>query len=147
MRRILVLNGPSLNLLGERNPDLYGSQTLSDLIHDLQAAASERAVQISHLQSNSEGELIGALHDAMGWADGIIINPAAFTHYSYAIRDAIEAIGLPAVEVHITDISTRESWRRESVIEEVCIGQVMGQGAEGYVIALDIRIKYLNELA
>jgi 3-dehydroquinate dehydratase-2 len=147
MTRVLVLNGPNLNLLGERDPDLYGSQTLSDLIHDLQAAASERAVQISHLQSNNEGELIEALHDAMSWADGVIINPAAYTHYSYAIRDAIEATGLPAVEVHLTDISTREAWRRESVTEEVCVGQVMGQGAKGYVLALDILIKYLSELA
>lgn len=146
MRRILVLNGPNLNLLGSRDPELYGTETLSEIMHRLQAAASERDAQISHLQSNGERELIEALHDAAGWADGVIINPAAYTHYSYAIRDAIEAVNLPAVEVHLTDINAREPWRRVSVTEEVCIGQVVGQGGDGYMIALDILLKYLEEV-
>jgi 3-dehydroquinate dehydratase-2 len=146
MLRVLVLNGPNLNLLGEREQELYGTETLSEIMRRLQSAASERGAQITHIQSNSESELIEALHDAIGWADGVIINPAAYTHYSYAIRDAIEATDLPTVEVHLTDISAREPWRQVSVMEEVCIGQVMGQGGEGYVIALDLLLKYLAEL-
>lgn len=147
MQRILVLNGPNLNLLGERDTEIYGTETLEQIFDALQAQASEAGVQVSHTQSNSEGELIDALHDARSWAAGVVFNPAAYTHYSYALRDAIEAIAIPVVEVHLSDISQREEWRKISVTEEVCIAQVAGEGADGYRIALDLLLTYLSEIA
>lgn len=147
MHRILILNGPNLNLLGTRVPEHYGNQTLSEIVDDLKRRASERGCQVNHLQTNHEGEFIEAIHEARSWASGIIVNPAAWTHYSYAIRDAIEAVDLPAVEVHISDVKERESWRRISVVEDVVIGQVAGEGPGGYATALDLLLKYLEEVA
>ena len=146
MHRILILNGPNLNLLGERDPEHYGEVPLSSIVEELKRQASERGCQVDHLQTNHEGEFIEAIHDARSWAGGLIINPAAWTHYAYAIRDAIEAADLPAVEVHISDIHDREPWRRVSVVEDVCIGQVAGQGPEGYGMALDLLLRYLEGL-
>jgi len=130
VKNILVLNGPNLNLLGEREPDIYGTMTLDDIIDDLADAARKRDAQITHLQSNHEGALIDALHEARGLAEGVIFNPAAFTHYSHALRDAISAVHIPTVEVHLTDIGNREEWRQVSVMKEVCIGQITGHGPD-----------------
>ncbi|MFO7767548.1 MAG: type II 3-dehydroquinate dehydratase [bacterium] len=146
MHRILILNGPNLNLLGVRDPEHYGEVTLSEIVGELKRLASDRGCQVDHLQTNHEGDLIEAIHDARSWASGIIINPAAWTHYAYAVRDALEAVDLPAVEVHISDISEREPWRKVSVVEDVCIGQVAGQGPGGYGMALDLLLRYLEGL-
>ena len=136
--RILVINGPNLNLLGTREPSIYGAQTYDDLVAYVQNASLERKVFASFYQSNHEGEIIDKLHAARDYYDGIIINPAAYTHYSYAILDALKAINLPAVEVHLSDISTREEFRRHSVTAAACVAQVSGEGFAGYVRAMDI---------
>ena len=135
--KILLLNGPNLNLLGEREPEIYGTTTLAELEAQVTARAREHAAEVRALQSNHEGALIDALHDARRWANGVIFNPGAFTHYSYALRDAIAATKLRVVEVHLSDILKREPWRRVSVLEEVCVHRVLGKGVAGYLEALD----------
>lgn len=131
--RIAVVNGPNLNLLGTRRPEVYGSTTLESLVRLLTAWGRQVAAEISHFQSNHEGEIIDHLHDLRGRADGVVINPGAFTHYSYAIADAIEAVELPTVEVHISNIMKREEWRRRSVISPACVATIYGRGVEGYL--------------
>ena len=135
--KILLLNGPNLNLLGEREPQIYGTTTLAELEAQVTARAREHAAEVRALQSNHEGALIDALHDARRWANGVVFNPGAFTHYSYALRDAIAATKLRVVEVHLSDILKREPWRRVSVLEEVCVHRVLGKGVAGYLEALD----------
>jgi len=135
--RILVLNGPNLNLLGQREPHIYGAGTLEDIIALLEKKASELDIEIETFQSNEEGELVSRIGDCVGTYDGIIINPAAYTHTSVALRDAIEACGLPCVEVHISNTHARESFRHISLTAPACLGQIMGFGAAGYVLALD----------
>jgi 3-dehydroquinate dehydratase-2 len=135
--RIAVLNGPNLNLLGTREPQVYGRTTLAELEAEVEAYARERGVEVHFAQHNSEGALIEELHAARLWADGVVINPAAYTHYSYAIRDAIAAIGIPAVEVHLSDIHAREAFRRISVTAEVCIAQISGHGVGSYLRGID----------
>ena len=131
--KILIINGPNLNLLGVREPDIYGSESLSDIENWLNDQPEADGHSITWFQSNHEGELIDFIHGAMGDVGGIVINPGAFTHYSYAIRDAIAAINVPTVEVHLSDINTREDFRKISVIKNVCLDQISGLGKIGYL--------------
>jgi 3-dehydroquinate dehydratase-2 len=134
--RILVLNGPNLNLLGRREPHIYGSETLDDVRRRLERVAAELGCTCDVRQSNDEAQLVDWLHEAWETADGVIINPAAFTHYSYAIRDAIAAIEPPVVELHISNIHAREPFRARSVMTAVALGMICGFGPAGYEIAL-----------
>ena len=138
---ILVINGPSLNLLGTREPEIYGAETLEELMMWLETSPKGSDHSFKFFQSNHEGEIIDTIHDERHWAEGILINPAAFTHYSYAIRDAISAVGMPTVEVHISDIHKREEFRQISVISQVCIHQVSGLGKDSYLEGLERLIK------
>jgi len=135
--RFLVLHGPNLNLLGVREPEVYGRISFDDLNRRIKDRARDLGIEARILQSNSEGELIDAIHDALSWADGIIINPGAYTHYSYAIRDALAAVRLPCVEVHISNVHARDEFRQHSVVAPVVTGQVIGFGGSGYVLALE----------
>jgi 3-dehydroquinate dehydratase-2 len=137
MWRVLVLNGPNLNLLGEREPHLYGSATLDAILEQVRQHAATRQIEIEHLQSNHEGALIDALHQARGRVHGVILNAGTLTHTSYALRDAIAALQIPTVEVHLTNIYAREEFRRHSVIAPVCVGQISGFGALSYLLAVD----------
>ncbi|NLO81623.1 MAG: type II 3-dehydroquinate dehydratase [Clostridiales bacterium] len=143
--KVLVVNGPNLNLLGHREPSIYGTAGLDVLINMLRDHGQKLGMLVEHIQSNSEGEIIDALHQAIDRYDGIILNPGAYTHYSYAIRDAVAAIGVPVIEVHISNINAREEFRRNSVIAPVCLGQISGLGLEGYRLALDFFERYLGE--
>lgn len=135
-KHILVINGPNLNLLGTREPGIYGNDTLQTLCDTVKDEAARLGATVDCFQSNHEGAIIDALHDAMGTYDGVILNAGAYTHYSYAIRDAIAAIRLPVVEVHLSDIHAREPFRRVSVIEPVCTAQISGLGVGSYLKAL-----------
>jgi len=137
MRRVLVINGPNLNLLGTREPEIYGSTTLNALEEMIGQWGTERGMAVACFQSNHEGEIIDRLHDSRHAHDGIIINAGALTHYSYALHDAIMAVDLPTVEVHISNITQREEWRRKSVIEPACVYMIRGRGIDGYRFALD----------
>ena len=134
--RYLIINGPNLNLLGTREPDIYGNENLWDIETWLNNNLDSNAHSVEWLQSNHEGEIIDYLQDAIGKVDGIVINPGALTHYSYSIRDAISSINIPTVEVHLSDINKREGFRKISVIKDVCIAQVSGLGKNGYLEAV-----------
>ena len=135
--KILVVNGPNLKLLGTREPDIYGHETLDDILARLFAKAEKKNIEIDAFQSDIEGELVGVIGAARGVYDGIIINPAAYTHTSVAIRDAIAAAGLPTIEVHLSNVHQREPFRHTSLTAPVCIGQIMGFGGTGYLLALE----------
>ncbi len=135
--RVEVMHGVNLDQLGRRDPAHYGSLTLIDLERTIKEAADELGLEARFFQTNHEGEFVEHLHRLDGMADAIVLNPGAWTHYSYAIRDALELAGLPAVEVHLSDVDSRESWRRHSVITELCIARVAGNGPDGYRDALE----------
>jgi 3-dehydroquinate dehydratase type II len=134
--RILLVNGPNLNLLGKREPGLYGHTTLAEIEARVKALGAELGLEVDCVQSNSEGALVDAVQSAAGRAAAIIINPAAYTHTSIAVRDAIAAVGLPAVEVHLSNIHAREEFRHTSLTAPSCRGIIAGFGAEGYLLAL-----------
>lgn len=143
-RQILVLNGPNLNLLGRREPDIYGHETLADIEERLLAEADDAGVDIVFRQSNHEGELIDAIHK-YGWeCSGIIINPGAFTHYSIALRDAVAAVPALAIEIHLSNTAAREAFRHHSVIAPVALGTIAGLGSDGYSLALRHLVDRLN---
>ncbi|MFA7173588.1 MAG: type II 3-dehydroquinate dehydratase [Kiritimatiellia bacterium] len=143
--KILVANGPNLNLLGIREPAVYGSETLQAIQSMINEFAAEQSIEITHFQSNVEGELVNAIGAAKADVDGIVINPAAFTHTSVALRDAIVACGLPVVEVHISNTHQREGFRHTSLTAPVCVGQIMGFGGYGYILALQALIKRVKQ--
>jgi 3-dehydroquinate dehydratase II len=134
--RLLVLHGPNLNLLGLREPHIYGTLSLAEINSALKEKAAERNVELRIVQSNNEGALIDEIHSARDWASGILINAGAYTHTSYALRDAISAVGLPTVEVHLSNIYAREEFRHHSVLAAVCKGQILGFGQDSYLLGL-----------
>lgn len=136
--KILVINGPNINMLGIREPEIYGKATYQDLLDDIKDAASVLGADVAFFQSNHEGAIVDAIQGAYGVYDGIVINPAAYTHTSVAILDAVKAVGIPTVEVHISDVSEREDFRQVSYIRLACVATVMGKGFAGYAEAMKI---------
>ena len=138
---ILVINGPNMNMLGRREPEIYGHETLADLEKLIRAHCESRGVSCEFFQSNHEGAIVDRIQQALGASDGIVINPAAYTHTSVAIPDALRAVGIPAVEVHVSDIASRESYRHISYTKEACVAQIAGRGFQGYLDAVDLLIE------
>ena len=136
MKKILIINGPNINMLGLREPAIYGSQNYNDLIEKIKKEAQNLSVEVDFFQSNIEGEIVGAVQSTLGKYDGIIINPAAYTHTSVAIHDALASVPVPAVEVHISNIHKREEYRHTSLTVSACIGQICGLGFDSYTLAL-----------
>lgn len=147
MMKIMVINGPNLDLLGVREPGVYGEQSYSDLEAYVEKHGEDRGVEAVPMQSNSEGDIIDYIHYALGNFDGIVINPGAYTHYSYAIADALAAVDVPAVEVHISNIHKREEFRHKSVTAPSCVGQICGLGFKGYALAMDYLIDTISNTA
>ena len=145
MKRILLLNGPNLNMLGRREPQIYGSQTLSDIETQLQTEAQKRGYQLDYFQANGEEPIVNRIHQAFGNVDFIIINPAAFTHTSVALRDALLAVAIPFVEVHLSNVHAREPFRHHSYLSDLAKGVICGLGAKGYDYALDFAIFQLEK--
>jgi len=143
--KVLVLNGPNLNMLGKREPEIYGAQTLKEIISQLTQLAKTKEIDLSHSQSNAEHELIDTIHQAFKKIDFIIINPAAFTHTSVALRDALLAVNIPFIEVHLSNVHTREKFRQHSYLSDVANGVICGLGAKGYSYALESAKEYLEQ--
>ena len=144
MIKVLVLNGPNLNLLGSREPGVYGHDTLEDIESLVSERAGEMGVQAGFVQSNHEGVLIDTLHAASGSYDAVVFNPGAYTHYAYALRDAVAASQVPVVEVHLSNIAGREEFRRDSVIAPVCVGQISGFGPLSYILGLEAAVGHVQ---
>jgi 3-dehydroquinate dehydratase-2 len=142
--RILFLNGPNLNLLGQRQPEIYGRATLRDIESEVRKRAEELKVMMDFRQSNVEGELVTWIQEAKSQFDAIVLNAAAYTHTSIAIRDAISAVGIPTVEIHISNIHAREEFRHKSVLAAVCVGQISGFGAKSYVLGLEAAVNVID---
>ncbi len=142
---LLVVHGPNLNLLGTREPEIYGALTLAEIEGRLADIASAEGVMLRSFQSNGEGELVDAIQEAREWAHGIVINPGAYGHYSYALRDALSSVHLPAVEVHISNVHARDEFRRHSVLAPVCIGYICGLGWRSYLYGVLALLEYLRE--
>ncbi|WP_419025579.1 type II 3-dehydroquinate dehydratase [Emergencia sp.] len=138
MMKILVINGPNINMLGIREPEIYGKGTYRDLISVVESAAARLGVTAAFFQSNHEGAIVDAIQEAYGNYDGIVINPAAYTHTSVAILDALKSVGIPTVEVHISDVSEREDFRQVSYVRAACIKTIMGEGFAGYIHAMEV---------
>lgn len=143
--KVLLIHGPNLHLLGRRQPEVYGTQTLTDINTHLLEIASQRNVELKICQSNHEGEIVSVIGDNIDWADGVLINPASYTHTSVAIRDALSAVNLPVIEIHLSNIYAREPFRHRSYINPVAVGVIGGFGAYSYVLALDAIIHILQE--
>ena len=141
---ILVINGPNLNMLGIREPDIYGKETYTSLIEKIEAYAEKKNVNVNCYQSNHEGALVDIIQFAYGVYDGIVINPGAYTHTSIAILDALKAVGIPAVEVHISDVDARENFRKISYVRQACFETISGKGTDGYLLAIDSLIKKMK---
>ncbi len=139
--KILVLNGPNLNMLGIREPEIYGKETYADLVNKIEAYAKEKNIEVCQRQSNHEGELVDLIGGAYGVFDGIVINPGAYTHTSIALLDAVKSVGIPTVEVHISDVTKREAFRQISYIREACVKTIMGKGTDGYLLAIDFLLE------
>ena len=138
--KIVVINGPNINMLGIREPEIYGKATYADLVQLIENEAKTLGIEVEFFQSNHEGALVDAIQDAYGICDGIVINPAAYTHTSVAILDAVKAVGVPTVEVHISDPDTREDFRRISYIRSACVATIKGKGFEGYLEAIRLLV-------
>jgi 3-dehydroquinate dehydratase-2 len=143
--RILVLHGPNLNLLGRREPGIYGTRTLADIDAALEDRAKELGVEVESFQSNHEGALIDRIHEALGVASGIVINPGGLTHTSVSLRDALAGVALPVVEVHLSNVFAREDFRHHSFVTPIALGVISGLGAEGYRYALDALVRHLSD--
>ena len=144
MRSILVLHGPNLNMLGEREPEVYGRMTLAEIDRRLSELGQQMDIEVRSFQSNSEGALIDALQEARTWANAVIFNPGGYTHTSVALRDAVAGIGIPVVEVHLSNVHAREEFRRISMIAPVCVGSIVGFGWRSYVLALQALANLLS---
>jgi 3-dehydroquinate dehydratase II len=145
--RILVIHGPNLNLLGTRDPSIYGTDSLADVDRALQRRAASLGCEVASLQTNLEGEIVNAVQQAVGQYDAIVINPGGYSHSSVAIRDAIDAIGVPAIEVHLSNIHAREAFRHTSLTAATCIGQISGFGKNSYLLGLDAAVAHVEGLA
>lgn len=145
--RILVLHGPNLNLLGVREPEIYGTLTLNELEAEMRRAAEARGVEVQFFQSNQEGILIDRLHQARSWADAVLLNAGGLTHTSVSLRDAVVGIGIPVIEVHLSNIYARETFRRRSLIAPVAVGQISGFGSFGYLLGLEAAIHVVKQQA
>ncbi len=145
MFKLLLIHGPNLNLLGSREPGIYGTVTLDEINARMQQVASENGAELRVFQSNSEGALVDAIQDARNWADGIVINPGAYAHYSIALRDALSSVKLPTIEVHLSNIHAREEFRHRLVLTPVCVGMICGLGWRSYLYAVQALIALLQE--